>query len=110
MLNRLASVLHFEKGKTPPINAFWSVTAYDADGYFIPNTLDRQAIGDRDKLAVNADGSLGLYVQAVSPGKDKENNWLPVAKAPFNLLMRLYWPKEAIIDGTWVPPAVKRVN
>jgi hypothetical protein len=75
-------VLHFEKGKFPPVDAFWSVTAYDTDGYFIPNALKRQALGDRDRLVTNADGSLVLYIQADSPGPDKEANWLPVAKAP----------------------------
>jgi len=102
-----AYVLHFDKGKLPPVGAFWSVTAYDADGYFIPNALGRQAIGDRDKLIPNPDGSLDLYMRADSPGGDKESNWLPVAKAPFNLLMRLYWPKAAVLDGTWTPPAVQ---
>jgi hypothetical protein len=103
-------VLHFAKGQEPPVNAFWSLTAYDAEGYFIPNSLQRQAIGDRDKLALNADGSLDIYLQADSPGKDKESNWLPVAKAPFNLLLRLYWPKEAVLDKSWLPPAVARAG
>jgi hypothetical protein len=101
-------VLHFDKGKLPPVDAFWSVTAYDIDGYFIPNTLKRQAIGDRDKLATNADGSLDLYIQADSPGKDKEANWLPVGTAPFTLLMRLYSPREEFLGGKWAPPAVVR--
>jgi hypothetical protein len=61
-------VLHFGKGKLPPVDAFWSVTAYDIEGYFIPNMLKRQAIGDRDKLVANADGSVDLYIQAGSPG------------------------------------------
>jgi hypothetical protein len=56
-------VLHFDKGKYPPVDAFWSVTAYDTDGYFVPNKLNRQALGDRDKLSANADGSLDLYIQ-----------------------------------------------
>ena len=103
-------VLHFDKGKLPPVRAFWSVTAYDAEGYFIPNVIDRVAIGDRDKLAVNSDGSLDLYLQAKLPGRDKEGNWLPVAKDPFNLLMRLYWPKSELLDGSWTPPPVRRVN
>ncbi len=80
-------VIHFNKGKLPPVRAFWSVTGYGEDGYFIPNAIERQAIGDRDKLIFNADGSLDLYLQAESPGADKEGNWLPVAKGPFNLLM-----------------------
>jgi hypothetical protein len=103
-------VLHFEKGKFPPVDAFWSVTAYDTDGYFIPNELKRQALGDRDKLQRNADGSLDLYIQADSPGPDKEANWLPVAKAPFTLLMRLYSPRSEILDGTWKPPTVDRAR
>jgi hypothetical protein len=102
-------VLHFDKGKWPPVDAFWSVTAYDTDGYFIPNALKRQALGDRDKLVSNADGSLDLYIQSASPGSEKEANWLPVAKAPFTLLMRLYSPRNDVLDGTWMPPAVKRV-
>jgi hypothetical protein len=103
-------VLHFEKGKFPPVDAFWSVTAYDTDGYFIPNALKRQALGDRDKLRLNTDGSLDLYIQAESPGADKEANWLPVAKAPFTLLMRLYSPRGEVLDGSWAPPPVKRAE
>lgn len=102
-----AYVLHLAKGD-PPVEAFWSVTAYGADGYFIPNALNRQSIGDRSNLSLNPDGSIDLYFQADSPGADKEANWLPVAKAPFNLLMRLYSPKAAVLDGTWTPPLVKR--
>lgn len=101
-------VLHFGKGQLPPVDAFWSVTAYDTDGYFIPNPIKRQAIGDRDKLVANADGSLDLYIQADSPGADKENNWLPVAKAPFTLLLRMYAPREEFLEGKWEPPAVVR--
>ncbi|MFC3552277.1 DUF1254 domain-containing protein [Lysobacter cavernae] len=101
-------VLHFDKGQSPPVDAFWSVTAYDTDGYFIPNAIKRQAIGDRDKLVANADGSLDLYIQADSPGADKEGNWLPVAKAPFTLLLRLYSPREEFLEGHWAPPAVVR--
>jgi len=62
-----AYILHFYKGWLPPVNAFWSVTAYDHDGYLMPNVLKRQAIGDRDKLVTNADGSPDLYPQATSP-------------------------------------------
>ena len=86
------------------------MTAYDTEGYFIPNALKRLALGDRDKLVTNADGSLDLYVQSESPGADKEANWLPIAKAPFTLLMRLYSPKAEVLDGSWTPPAVRRLN
>jgi hypothetical protein len=101
-------VLHFDKGKRPPVDAFWSVTAYDIEGYFMPNALKRQAIGDRDKIVANADGSLDLYIQADSPGKAKEGNWLPVGKGPFTLLMRLYSPQEEVLEGQWTPPDVVR--
>jgi hypothetical protein len=103
-------VLHFEKGKFPPVDAFWSVTAYDTDGYFIPNTLKRQALGDRDQLQLNADGSLDLHIQADSPGPSRQANWLPVAKAPFTLLMRLYSPRSPILDGSWTPPPLTQVE
>jgi len=103
-------ILHFAKGEFPPVNAFWSVTAYDTDGYFIPNAIKRQALGDRDKLVTNADGSLDLYIQANSPGNEREANWLPVAKAPFTLLMRLYSPKPEFLKGRWTPPLVQRAN
>jgi hypothetical protein len=103
-------VLRFEKGKLPPVDAFWSVTAYDKDGYFIPNVLNRQALGDRSNLASNAEGSVDLLIQSESPGKDKEANWLPVAAGqPFNLLLRLYSPREEILNGSWTPPPVKKV-
>lgn len=103
-------VLHFDKGKFPPVDAFWSVTAYDTEGYFIPNALNRLALGDRDKLVANSDGSLDLYIQANTPGGDKEANWLPVAKKPFTLLMRLYSPKSEFLAGSWTPPPVRKMN
>ena len=103
-------VLHFDKGKLPPVDAFWSVTAYNADGYFIPNALKRQAIGDRDQLRFNPDHSLDLYIRSDPPGHDQEANWLPVARAPFTLLMRLYSPRSEVLDRTWKPPEVKRAT
>jgi hypothetical protein len=101
-------VLHFAKTEIPPVGAFWSVTLYDKDGFPTSNALKRSAIGDRDDLKYNADGSLDLYIQHDSPGKDQESNWLPAPTADFNLTMRLYAPKVEVVDGRWVPPAVKR--
>jgi hypothetical protein len=70
---------------------------------------DRYAIGDRDDLKFNADGSLDLPVQRDSPGADKEANWLPALKeGGFSLTMRLYWPKPGVLDGTWSPPQGKQ--
>ena len=104
-------VLHFDEGKLPPVHVFWSVTAYDKDGYFIPNALKRQSLGDHSNLAANRDGSVDLLIQAESPGKEKEANWLPVgADQPFTLLMRLYSPREEILNGDWTPAPVRRTN
>lgn len=106
-------VMHFAKGETPPVNAFWSVTMYDANYFFVDNRLSKFTVSPRDDLKFNADGSLDLTIQHESPGKDKESNWLPAPKGKFVLMMRLYWPKEqapSIIDGSWKPPAVKMVE
>jgi hypothetical protein len=60
-------------------------------------------------LAFDADGSLDLIVQSDSPGREKESNWLPAPKgAPFALTMRIYAPRAEAVDGTWVPPPVRR--
>jgi hypothetical protein len=100
--------LHFAKNEIPPVGAFWSVTLYDKDGFPTANVLNRNAIGDRDELRYNTDGSLDLYFQKDSPGKDRESNWLPAPAGDFNLCMRLYAPKGEVLDGRWAPPVVKR--
>jgi hypothetical protein len=102
--------LHFEKKATPPVNAFWSVTLYDRDGFQVPNALNRYAISSWMNLKQNADGSLDLYLQNENPGKDKEANWLPAPKGTFNLTMRLYSPKSEALTGSWNPPPVTRVR
>ena len=102
-------VMHFNKGELPPVNGFWSITMYDKDYFFVPNPLNRYTLSARNKFNVNPDGSIDLYLQADSPGKAKEANWLPAPKAQFIPMLRLYWPKEtppSIIDGTWKPPAI----
>jgi len=86
-------VLRFAKNEIPPVGAFWWVTLYDKDGFPTANDLKRKAIGDRDALKYNADGSLDLYLQHASPGAGKESNWLPAPTGDFNLTMRLYAPK-----------------
>ena len=102
--------LHFDKGDTPPANAFWSVTLYDPDGFQVANALNRFAVSSWMPFKYNADGSLDLYFQNVSPGKDKEANWLPAPKGPFNLTMRLYAPRSEALTGKWNPPPVTRVE
>jgi hypothetical protein len=106
-------VMHFEKGKTPPVNAFWSVTMYNAGYFFVDNRLNKYTVSPRNDLKFNADGSLDLFIQSESPGKDKEANWLPAPKDKFILMLRMYWPKEkdpSIIDGSWKIPPVKTVK
>jgi hypothetical protein len=103
-------VQHFSKDEIPPVEAFWSVTMYDAEGFQAANEINRFAIGDRDALTFNADGSLDLYYQHENPGADKVSNWLPAPKGPLGITMRLYAPKPEALDGTWNPPPVKRVN
>jgi hypothetical protein len=106
-------VLHFSKGQTPPVNAFWSITMYNDKYFFVDNPLDKYTVSPRNNLKYNADGSLDLYVQHESPGKDKEANWLPAPADKFVLMMRLYWPSEkdpSILDGTWKPPGLKAVG
>ncbi len=100
--------LHFKKEEIPPARAFWSLTMYNSKQFFADNPINRYAIGDRDKLKFGDDGSLTLYIQRESPGKDKESNWLPAPKeGGFSMNMRLYWPKPEALDGAWKPPAVK---
>ena len=101
-------VLHFGKDQIPQVRGFWSLTMYDQRQAFAANPIDRYAIGDRDKLTFNPDGSLDIYIQRDSPGKDKESNWLPApASGPFTMNMRLYWPKSEILEGSWQPPGVR---
>lgn len=103
-------LLHFGKGKTPPANAFWSLTMYDSEGFMVANSINRNTIGDRSNLKVNPDGSIDIYFQNESPGKDKESNWLPAPKGEFNILLRVYWPKEEMLNGSWKAPAIKKLN
>jgi hypothetical protein len=107
--------LTFAKDATPPVSGFWSITMYmiDQGWWFVPNALNKFTVSARNNPKPNADGSLTLYFQNESPGADKEANWLPAPKGDFLPMLRMYWPKEAspsILDGSWKPPAVVRVN
>ncbi|MBX7104947.1 MAG: DUF1254 domain-containing protein [Gemmataceae bacterium] len=105
--------LTFAKDQLPPVNAFWSVTMYDAKTQLlIENPLNRYLINSPmlPEMKKNPDGSLTLYIQKDSPGKDRESNWLPAPNGPIFLVMRLYWPKEEALTGGWKPPAVHRVK
>lgn len=101
----------FPKGQTPPVKGFWSLTLYNAEHFYNDNPLKRYSLGTKNKnLKLNEDGSLTLYAGAKSPGKDKENNWLPAPDGTFSLYIRAYWPEKAILDGTWMPPIVEKVK
>lgn len=102
-------VLHFDKANLPPVQAFWSLALYDAEGFPVANGLNRYAVSSWMPLVFNADGSLDVYIQSESPGKAKEANWLPAPKAPFGLNMRLYAPSLDAVAGKWQPSAVTRV-
>jgi hypothetical protein len=96
----------------PPVDAFWSLTMYDAhEFYLVENVLNRYSIGDRTPgLAYGADGSLTIYLQKDSPGADKESNWLPTPQqGGFRPILRMYQPREPILDGSYVLPAIQRV-
>jgi hypothetical protein len=105
-----AYTIHFDKAAIPPVDAFWSITLYDTDGFQVANTLNRFAVSSWMPFKYNPDGSLDLYFQNESPGADKEANWLPAPKGPFNLTMRLYAPKSEALTGKWNPPPVTRVG
>jgi hypothetical protein len=105
--------LTFAKGQTPPVSGFWSITMYmiDQGWWFVPNPLNKFTVSMRDNPKFNADGSLTLYFQNESPGKDKEANWLPAPKGEFIPMLRMYWPKPkspSILNGSWTPPKVQK--
>ncbi len=100
-------VMHYDKGQLQPTNATWSVSQYQGN-FYVPNSLNRYAIAPWMPLKFNADGSLDIYLQAESPGKDKEANWLPTPPGPFNITIRNYWPKEDALNGTYKNPPIKR--
>jgi len=111
--------LTFTKDQYPPVNAFWSVTMYDGKTQLlIENPINRYLINSPmlANMKKNADGSLTLYIQKDSPGKDKEANWLPAPDGPIYMVMRLYWPRTEppsvlpVGEGTWQPPAIKKVS
>ena len=101
--------LSFKKEEIPPAVAFWSLTIYDSESYLVDNKLNRYALGDRSGMKYGDDGSLTIYIQHESPGKDKESNWLPSPPSGvFMLALRLYTPEQRVIDKTWAPPAVEK--
>lgn len=106
-------VMHFDRGMVPPANAFWSITMYNGDYFFVDNSLNKYTVSPRNNLKYNSDGSLDLYIQKDNPGSDKEANWLPAPPGKFILMLRMYWPKErdpSILNGSWRIPPVQIVR
>ena len=102
--------LRFSKEEIPPVNAFWSLTMYNADSYLVDNPINRYSLGGRDKMKYGGDGSLTLHIQRDSPGAAKQANWLPAPEGRIFLALRLYEPRQEVINGTWNPPAVEKVE
>jgi hypothetical protein len=105
--------LRFPPGQLPPVNAFWSLTMYRMpQSLLVANPINRYLINSPmlPQMVKDADGGYTLYIQDESPGKDKEPNWLPAPKGPFVSALRLYWPKEAALDGAWKTPPMTKTN
>jgi hypothetical protein len=105
--------LHFAKGEFPPVNAFWSLTMYGLpDQLLVKNPINRYLINSPmlPHLRLDSDGGLTIYIQAESPGADKQPNWLPAPQGPFMMAMRYYWPKSELLSDDWKSPQVTRVD
>ena len=106
-------VMHFAKGETPPVNAFWSLTMYDTRYFFVANPLNKYTVSPRNTIKYNPDGSLDVYMQNQSPGTEWEPNWLPAPANKSILMLRMYRPNEqdpSIINGSWKVPAVTPIQ
>ena len=105
--------LTFPAGGLPPVNAFWSVTMYKLpESLLVDNPIDRYVINSPmlPNLTTNADGSLTLFIQNSPPESDKQPNWLPAPPGPFTIFVRLYWPKDEALNGTWQAPKLVKVS
>lgn len=109
MLGTDRYVIRFVAGATPPVQAFWSIAIYNAREALVQHASGRHALSSRNELITARDGTLTIYIQHESPGRARQSNWLPAPRDHFVLLMRLYWPGAAILDGSWVPPAIERI-
>ena len=113
VLNGASSyAMRLTKADVPPIHpqGFWSLTMYDNEYFLVANSINRYSLSSRDKFQENPDGSTGLYIQNEFPGADKQANWLPAPDGEFILMLRLYWPTDEAVDGTWAPPPVRRMD
>lgn len=105
-------IIRFKPGGLPPVNAFWSLTMYELPAsLLVQNPLNRYLLNSTmmDQFVRDEDGGITLYLQHKSPDKDKEPNWLPAPEGSFSATLRLYWPKEEALDGTWKLPPLKKM-
>jgi hypothetical protein len=103
-------VLRFPPGGAPPVHGLWTLTTYDACQALVDNPADRYSIGDWNGLTLDADGSLPIQIQHTRPAAGLRPNWLPAPPGPFNILLRLIWPQQDVLDRRWTPPDVTRVR
>jgi hypothetical protein len=101
----------------PPAKAFWSVTMYDTSydgvaGYLVENPINRYLINSTTEgLVLGNDSPLTITIQREQPDDPAERaNWLPAPSGPFYLVLRIYWPEQAALDGSWTPPPVRRID
>ncbi len=98
--------MHFAKDAAPPAEAFWSLSVYDANRHLVSNPIARYEISDKDDIRRNADGSIDIPIQKDAPEGDKAQNWLPAPAGPFIVMLRVYWPKAAMLERRWTPPVL----
>lgn len=101
-------ILHFSKDSIPQTRVLWLIAAYDTDYNVTKNELNRHSIGSETGLRYNGDGSLDIYIQSKSPGKDKEANWLPSPDKEFILVFNIYEPSKDINEEQRELPAVSK--
>ena len=101
-------LLRFPPSDPPPVHGFWTLTTYDDRQGLVDNPVDCYSIGDWNGLIVDADGSLQIHIRHRRPAGEQRLNWLPAPPGRFNLLLRLLWPQDALLDRRWTPPAVVR--
>ncbi|WP_454692351.1 DUF1254 domain-containing protein [Achromobacter aloeverae] len=103
--------IRFERLQQPPVRGFWSVTLYNDRDALLDNMGNRYAVHMRDRIDTAADGTATIYLQYEAPVEARTRNWLPSPQSGhFSLVLRLYWPREAAVEGAWAPPSIRRVR
>ncbi|EQA6625872.1 DUF1214 domain-containing protein, partial [Listeria monocytogenes] len=106
--------LHFEKDQLPElfVDGYWSATLYSKPAYMlVPNSINRYNLGYMSKLEYDLDGGLTLYISAKKPAGDTLTNWLPAPeKQEFTIDLRMYLPKQEVLNGSWVVPALVKIK